>query len=101
MQLTERPSKEAAILARLDGTGPTPLVSPAAARGILTLGFSNTGYKDRMHDLAAKARDRCPHLRRASRGRSLQPRRQPARHAQVQGPPVRSNAGGSTKAKVH
>lgn len=54
MQQIELPYHEAGILTRLvapDG----PALSPAAADGILTLGFNPTD-KDRMHALAGKAR---------------------------------------------
>ena len=54
MQLTARPNDEAAILARLIGSD-EPMLSPAAAKGILALEFDQTD-KDRMHELAAKAR---------------------------------------------
>jgi hypothetical protein len=54
MQPTELPYHEAAILTRLGGPD-EPVLSPAAARGLLKLGFSRAD-KDRMHDLAAKAR---------------------------------------------
>ena len=47
-------SHEAAILTRLAGPD-TPALSPSAAKGILTLGFSPAD-KDRMHELAAKGR---------------------------------------------
>ena len=54
MRLTESPSHDAAILARL--VSPTePPLSPAAAEGILGLAFSPAD-RDRMHALAAKAR---------------------------------------------
>lgn len=54
MQLIELPNREAAILTRLVGPN-EPTLSPAAAKGILALGFSPAD-KDRMHALAAKAR---------------------------------------------
>lgn len=54
MQLAERPSKDAAILARLAGPE-EPALSPVAAESILTLGF-NSADKERMNALAAKAR---------------------------------------------
>ena len=54
MRQTELPYHEAGILTRLVGAGPAAL-SPAAAAGILALGFGPTD-KDRMHVLAAKAR---------------------------------------------
>jgi hypothetical protein len=54
MQRTELPSHEAGILARLAGPG-EPALSPAAAEGILALGFSPAD-KDRMRVLAGKAR---------------------------------------------
>ncbi len=54
MPQIELPYHEAAILTRL--TGPDyRLLSQEAARGILTLCF-NSADKDRMRDLAAKAR---------------------------------------------
>jgi hypothetical protein len=54
MQQTELPFYEAAILSRL--VVPTrPSLSPAAAEGLLALGFDQVD-KDRMHELAAKAR---------------------------------------------
>src|SRR5262249_55327501 len=54
MRPTERPSPEAAILARLIGPDePTP--SPAAAEANLTPGCSPAD-KERMHALAARAR---------------------------------------------
>jgi hypothetical protein len=55
MGQTELPYHEAAILTRLAGPG-EPAFSAAAAKGILTLGFSPAD-KDRMHALAAKARE--------------------------------------------
>jgi hypothetical protein len=55
MHQTELPYHEAAILTRLVGPG-EPALSAAAAKGILTLGFSPAD-KDRMHTLAAKARE--------------------------------------------
>jgi hypothetical protein len=55
MQLTELPTKEAAIIARLDILD-HPSLSPDAAEGILAVGFSQDD-KDRMNPLAAKARD--------------------------------------------
>src|SRR5437868_731204 len=54
MQLTELPSKEAAIIARLDIPDRPPL-SPEAAEGLLAVGFSQADKK-RMDALAAKAR---------------------------------------------
>lgn len=54
MHQTELPYYEAAILTRLAEPDEAAL-SPAAARGILTLGL-NTADKERMHALAAKAR---------------------------------------------
>jgi hypothetical protein len=54
MRIAERPSKEAAILARLVGPD-EPALSPAAAEAMLTLRFSPAD-RDRMNDLAAKAR---------------------------------------------
>jgi hypothetical protein len=54
MQLTELPTKEAAIIARLDISDRLPL-SPEAAEGILAIGFSQAD-KERMDALAAKAR---------------------------------------------
>jgi hypothetical protein len=54
MREPELPYHEAAILTRIAGED-EPALSVAAARGILTLGFS-TADKDRMHALAAKAR---------------------------------------------
>ena len=54
MQRTELPGYEAAILGRL--VVPEELsLSPAAAEGILALEFDQAD-KDRMHQLAAKAR---------------------------------------------
>jgi hypothetical protein len=54
MQLKQLPNNEAAILARL--MGPSELMlSPQAAEAILAIGFSQTD-KDRMQELAAKAR---------------------------------------------
>jgi hypothetical protein len=55
MQQTELPYHEAAILTRIAGPDESAL-SVAAAKGILTLGFSPAD-KERMHSLAAKARD--------------------------------------------
>ena len=55
MLQTELPGHEAAILARLMLPPQKPTLSPAAAKGILTLEFSQAD-KDRMHLLAAKAR---------------------------------------------
>jgi len=55
MHQTEPPYHEAAILTRIAGPE-EPALSAAAARGILTLGFS-TADKDRMHALADKAGD--------------------------------------------
>ncbi len=54
MRRTALPSHEVAILARLVGPD-QPALSPAAARGILTLTFGPAD-RDRMHALAAKAR---------------------------------------------
>jgi hypothetical protein len=54
MQRTELPYYEAAILGRLAGSH-DPSLSPAAAKGLLTLEF-DPADKDRMHELAAKAR---------------------------------------------
>ena len=54
MQLAELPTKEAAIIARLDLADHQPL-SPQAAEGILAVGFSQAD-QDRMNRLAAKAR---------------------------------------------
>lgn len=54
MQLTELPTKEAAIIARLNIPDRPPL-SPEAAEGILAVGFSQAD-KHRMNALAAKAR---------------------------------------------
>ncbi len=54
MQRTELPNHEAAILARLAGPEETAL-PPAAAEAILTLSFS-LADKDRMNELAGKAR---------------------------------------------
>jgi len=54
MQLKQLPNNEADILARL--MGPSELMlSPQAAEAILAIGFSQTD-KDRMQELAAKAR---------------------------------------------
>ena len=53
MQLTELPTKEAAIIARLD-IPEQPALSPHAAEGILAVGFSQED-KDRMNELAARA----------------------------------------------
>ena len=55
MHQTELPCHEAAILNRLAGPG-APAFSAATAKGILTLDFSPSD-KDRMHTLAAKARE--------------------------------------------
>ena len=55
MQRIELPYHEAGILTRLAGAE-QPGFSPAAAEGILELGFSPAD-KDRMHALASKARD--------------------------------------------
>jgi hypothetical protein len=55
MRKIELPSHEAAILSRIAGPD-KPALSAAAARGILTLGFSPAD-QDRMHALAAKARE--------------------------------------------
>jgi len=54
MQQTELPYHEAAILTRIAGPDEAAF-SAAAAKGILTLGFSPAD-KDRMRTLAAKAR---------------------------------------------
>ena len=54
MHRAELPYHEAAILARIAGPD-VPGFRAAAARGILTLGFSPAD-NDRMHTLAAKAR---------------------------------------------
>jgi hypothetical protein len=54
MQQTELPYHEAAILSRLV-VPDEPSLSSAAAKGILALGFDQAD-KDRMHELAAKAR---------------------------------------------
>jgi hypothetical protein len=54
MQRTELPNYEAAILGRLIAPD-EPSLTPAAAEGILALGFDQSD-KDRMHELAAKAR---------------------------------------------
>jgi hypothetical protein len=54
MQRTELPYYEAAILGRLL-VPDEPSLSPAAAEGILALGFDQAD-KERMHALAAKAR---------------------------------------------
>jgi hypothetical protein len=54
MQRTELPYYEAAILGRLV-VPDEPKLSPAAAQGLLALGF-DPADKDRMHALAAKAR---------------------------------------------
>ncbi len=54
MHQTDLPYHEAAILTRIAGAD-APALSAAAAKGILTLGFSPAD-KDRMHTLAAKAR---------------------------------------------
>jgi hypothetical protein len=54
MQRTELPYYEAAILGRLV-VPDAPSLSPAAAEGLLALGFDQAD-KDRMHALAAKAR---------------------------------------------
>ena len=55
MHRTELPYHEAAILTRLAGPHARAF-SPAAAKGILTLGF-RPADNDRMHTLAAKARE--------------------------------------------
>jgi hypothetical protein len=55
MLQTELPGHEAAILARLMLAPQKPALSQAAAKGILTLEFSQVD-KDRMHLLATKAR---------------------------------------------
>jgi hypothetical protein len=54
MHPTELPYHEAAILTRIAGPD-EPAFSVATAKGILTLGFSPID-KNRMHELAAKAR---------------------------------------------
>jgi hypothetical protein len=54
MQRTELPTHEAAILGRLVIPN-EPSLSPAAAEGLLALAF-DPADKDRMHELAAKAR---------------------------------------------
>jgi hypothetical protein len=54
MPVTELPNHEAAILRRVIRPEEPPL-SAAAARGLLALGFSQAD-KDRMHEVAAKAR---------------------------------------------
>src|SRR5262245_22326666 len=54
MQPSQIKTSEAAILTRLVGPD-APMLSPAAAEGLLALGFSQAD-KDRMHALAAKAR---------------------------------------------
>jgi hypothetical protein len=54
MQLKQLPNNEAAILARLAGPGQM-ILSPEAAEAILAIGFSQAD-KDRMQELAAKAR---------------------------------------------
>ena len=55
MHQTEPPYHEAAILTRIAGPNEAAL-STATAKGILTLGFSPADT-DRMHALAAKARE--------------------------------------------
>jgi hypothetical protein len=55
MQHTELPYHEAAILTRLVGRD-EPVLSSATAKGFLALGYGPTD-KNRMHTLAAKARD--------------------------------------------
>jgi hypothetical protein len=55
MRKSVPPYHEAAILTRIAGPD-EPALSAAAAKGILTLGFS-VADKDRMHTLAAKARE--------------------------------------------
>jgi hypothetical protein len=55
MQQTQMPFHEAAILTRLIGSG-EPVLSSAAAKGFLALGFDPVD-KDRMHALAAKSRE--------------------------------------------
>ena len=55
MRQTELPYHEAAILTRIAGPD-EPAFSAATAKGILTLGFSPAD-KERMHTLAAKARE--------------------------------------------
>ncbi len=54
MQHTHLPSHESAILSRIAGRE-EPLLSSSAAKGILSLGFSDAD-KDRMHALVCKAR---------------------------------------------
>jgi uncharacterized protein YnzC (UPF0291/DUF896 family) len=54
MQRTELPTKEAAIIARLDILDERTL-TPEAAEGLLAVGFSQAD-KDRMNILGAKAR---------------------------------------------
>lgn len=54
MPLTGMPNHEAAILTRLVGPG-EPTLPPAAAEALLSLGFS-PGDKERMRELAARAR---------------------------------------------
>ncbi len=55
MHQTELPYHEAAILTRVAGPDEAAF-SAAATKGILTLGFSPAD-KDRMHTLAARARE--------------------------------------------
>src|SRR5262245_35088776 len=54
MRTTHTEIAESAIWSRLLGPG-TPALSPAAARAILEIDFPQAD-KDRMHELAAKAR---------------------------------------------
>jgi hypothetical protein len=54
MHQTELPNREAAILTRIAGPD-EPVLSPAAAEGLLALRFSQAD-SDRMNELAAKAR---------------------------------------------
>jgi hypothetical protein len=54
MQHTHLPSHEAAILTRIAGPE-QPLLSSSAAKGILSLGFSDAD-KNRMHALIGNAR---------------------------------------------
>jgi hypothetical protein len=55
MHRTELPYHDAATLTRIAGPG-EPALSAATSKGILTLTFSRAD-KDRMHTLAAKARE--------------------------------------------
>jgi hypothetical protein len=55
MRKSVPPYHEPAILTRIAGLD-EPALSAAAAKGLLTLGFS-AADKDRMHTLAAKARE--------------------------------------------